>query len=262
MIPYRTLQTLSLGPLPLHTFGVLVAVGVGVALALLDREARRRNLDESLLTSLGLRMAVAGLIGSRVAYVISDWRDMVEEPWRVLAVWDGGLQFFGGFVAALAALGLWFRAHPAMPRRAVADLLALALAAGMAIGRLGCVAVGEHLGTAASSPIGFRFVGGETIEPLAVGQIVHLPALYEAVALALFGLWASRAIGSPRPDGEVVAALLVTMGVVRFVLDFVRVNDERALGLTAAQFASAAVAAAGLALLRRRSSPDRELISP
>ena len=49
---------------------------------------------------------------------------------------------------------------------------------------------------------------------------------------------------------------------VRFALDFVRVNDERALGLTAAQFASAAVAAAGLALLRRRSSPDRELISP
>jgi phosphatidylglycerol---prolipoprotein diacylglyceryl transferase len=260
MIPYRTLQTIELGPLSLHTFGLFLALGIAVALALLGRTARRRGLDDGVLASLGLQMVVGGLVGSRVAYVLSEWQAMIGRPWKVIAVWDGGLQFFGGFVAAIVVLGMWFRDNPAMPRRAVADLLALALAAGMAIGRLGCAAVGEHLGAAATPPIGFRFGGGDTIEPLSVGDVVHLPAIYEAVVLAMFAVWAGRALRRASPDGSVVAALLLTMGVARFALDFVRVNDQRVLGLTAAQFASALIVIIGLALSRRRIAHDRELV--
>ena len=260
MIPYRTLPTIELGPLSLHTFGLFLAIGIAAALALLGRGARRRGLDDGALTSLGLRMVVGGLVGSRLPFVLSEWRAMIDRPWRMIAVWDGGLQFFGGFVAAIVVLGLWFRNNPAVPRRAVADLLALALAAGMAIGRLGCVAVGEHLGVAATPPFGFRFRGGETIEPLSVGDVVHLPAVYEAVVLAMFAVWAGRALRRASRDGSVVAALLLTMGATRFALDFVRVNDQRALGLTAAQFASASILVVGLVLARRGIVHDRELV--
>ena len=252
MIPYRTLPTIDVGPIALRSFGFLVALGVLAALAVVADLARRHRLDEAEVRRLAVRLVVAGVVGARIAYVVSDWREMVARPWKVVALWEGGLQFFGGFVAAVVVLLVWLRSHPEVPRRRLGDVLAVGLATGMAIGRLGCVAVGEHLGAATDRWWGARFVGGSTIEPLTVGDVVLLPALYEALFLAAFALVARRLVArGVVPAGRVLGGFLATYGVTRFLLDTLRVNDDRLLGLTAAQAASGIVALAGLVILLR-----------
>lgn len=255
MIPYRTLPTIDVGPIPFRTFGLLVALGVFVAFAIVGDLARRHRLDEIEVRRLAVRLVIAGVIGARVAYVVSDWRAMVARPWKVVALWEGGLQFFGGFVAAVIVLLVWLRRHPEVPRRRLGDVLAVGLAGGMAIGRLGCVAVGEHLGASTDRWWGARFLGGSTVEPLSMGDVVLLPALYEALLLAVFALVARPIVArGVVPAGRVLGGFLATYGVTRFLLDTLRVNDDRLLGLTAAQLASGTVAAAGLVILLRTRS--------
>lgn len=255
MIPYRTLPTIDVGAVTLRPFGLLVALGVLAAFAVIGDLGRRHRLDEAEVRRLAVRLVVAGVVGARIAYVASDWRDMVGRPWKVVAVWEGGLQFFGGFGAAVAVLLVWLSRRPEVPRRRLGDVLAVGLASGMSIGRLGCLAVGEHLGAATDGWWGARFVGGSTVEPLTIGDVVFLPALYEALFLAAFALVAGRLVASGAvPAGRVLGAFLATYGVTRFLLDTLRVNDERLLGLTAAQLASGIVAAVGLAILLRTRS--------
>ena len=258
MIPYRTLPTIDVGPITLRTFGLIVALGVFAAFAVVGDLARRHRLDEGEVRRLAVRLVVAGVVGARAAYVISDWREMLQRPWKVLAVWEGGLQFFGGFVAAVVVLLVWLRSHPEVPRRRLGDVLAVGLATGMAIGRLGCVAVGEHLGAATDRWWGGRFMGGSTVEPPTVGDGVLLPALYEALFLAAFALVARPLVARGVPAGRVLGAFLATYGITRFLLDTLRVNDDRLFGLTAAQLASGTVTAAGLVILLRIRSghPD------
>ena len=249
MIPYWTVLQVEVGPLTVRTFGLFVGAGIALGLTIVARFARRRALDVDALTSLGIRMVVAGVVGARAAYVVDNWATIRREPWKVFAVWEGGLQFFGGFAAAVVVLLVWFRQNPAMPRRPVGDIFAVALAAGMAVGRLGCVAVGEHLG--AESTFGFVFRGGDTIEPVAVGTVLHLPALYEAAALAVIALVGVRALRRPAAEGSVLTGTLLALAGTRFALDFVRVNDERLGGLTASQIACLAVGGGALVLLQR-----------
>ena len=252
MIPYWTLIDLDVGPVTLRTFGLFVGASIALGLGLVARLARRRALDTDALTSLGIRMVAAGVVGARFAYVVDEWDTMRAAPWKVVALWEGGLQFFGGFAAAVIVLLVWLPRNPSMPRRTVGDIFSVALAAGLAVGRLGCVVVGEHLGKAAA--FGFEFRGGETIEPIVVGAVVHLPALYEAVALAVIAGLGLRAMRRAAPDGTVLAATLLAMASTRFALDFVRVNDERVGGLTASQLACLVVAGAAVVLLQRNRS--------
>lgn len=252
MIPYRTLPSIDLGFLTLRLFGFFVAVAVLAAVSVIGDLARRHRLDDDQLRRLTVRMVVAGVIGARLAYVASEWREMAERPWRVFALWEGGLQFFGGFVAAVVFLLVWLRRHPDVPRRLLGDVLTLGLATGIALGRLGCVAVGEHLGRRTDGWWGAEFLGGKTIEPLTRGDIVLLPAMYEAVIVAVLALVARRLVARDLvPPGRVLGGFLAAYGVTRFLLDTLRVNDERILELTAAQYASAFVVAAGLAILYR-----------
>lgn len=258
LIPYRTFPNVALGPLELHTFGVLVAAGVATGIVVLRCLAVRRGVDPEALTSLAIRVVVVGVAGARSSFVFANLGEFSARPWAVVALWEGGLHFFGGFAVAAAVLVAWCVRHPELPRRLVGDVFAVALAAGLAVGRLGCVAVGEHLGRTTSWPFAAKFVGGDTIEPVTVGTNLHLPALYEAMVLGLVAIVGVRLVSAgTRAAGWTLGMFLISTGALRFGLDFLRVNDNRVLGFTGAQLAAATTLAAGalvVAFSSRRSS--------
>ncbi|MGZ8630939.1 MAG: prolipoprotein diacylglyceryl transferase [Actinomycetota bacterium] len=256
-IPFRTCPSFSVGPLTIRTFGVFVALGILLGVWLFLRYARERGLDPDLLSRLAWQVIVLGIIGSRALFVVTNWSEFQGDPLSVFALWEGGLQFSGSFLISIVVIWWFARRHPEMPGLAVSDGVVYGLAPGLVIGRLGCMAVGEHLGTRTSFVLGWRYLGGETREPVAGGvdSVIHSTALYEIVLLlplvALLWWMQRRRV----PDGWLTATFLLWYGTQRFLTDFLRTYDETVAGLTGAQFLSLGMVAGGLVLafrLRRR----------
>lgn len=243
-IPYTTFPTIDLGPLSLRTFGLVVAIGVLIGAWLAARYGEEHGIPRDTTYSLAMRMVVSGVIGSRITWVLSHLDDL-DSPLDAIAIWKGGLQFSGGFVFAVIAGYPVYRHWNRLTRWHSLDGYAYGLAIGLGIGRIGCYSVGEHFGSRTSFPLAVRYDGGSVREellgsvPLEPGMVFHQTALYELIyMLVLFAvLTYVLHVRKPRPGPGVAMAIFCGFyGVARFASDSLRVNDERVLGLTGAQY--------------------------
>ncbi len=259
-IPYETFADFSVGFLTIRTFGTMVAVGVLVGAWVAARQVEQWGVPREETYRLATRMVVAGIIGSRVTWVLSHV-DQIDSPIDLIAVWEGGIQFSGGFIAAILFGFPTFRKWSPKLRWRSLDGYAYGLTIGLAIGRIGCYSVGEHFGRTTDFFLGTTYEGGGTQEdfigntPLVEGMTFHNTALYEFLHLVLlFGiLYAvqarARRRGRVLPPGTIVGTFCVWYGIGRFATDIVRTNDERVLGLTGAQGMGLLLVPAGLWIL-------------
>ena len=258
-IPYRTFPVVHVGPIPIHVFGVFVALGILVGASIFLRFARKRGLDADSLTSLAWWVVLLGIVGSRVLFVLTHLSDFTGRPLAALARWQGGLQFSGAFLIAIPLIWWWARRHPGAGLT-ISDGIVLGLVPGLMIGRVGCYAVGEHLGHTTTFFLGVKYLGGVTREgPIAVGSVIHNTALYEIILLAPLVVLLFAEARRPVRPGVMTATFLLWYGVQRFSTDFLRAYDERVFGLTGAQYLCIGMVAAGLVLavrLRRRGAGE------
>ncbi len=257
-IPYTTHPTIELGPLTLRTFGLMTAIGVVLGVWFAASHAEKFGMTRDDTYKLGTRMVLAGVIGARVTWVATHW-DQIDTPIDLIAVWEGGLQFSGGFIAAIAVGLPTFLGWNRIQRWQLLDGFAVAVLIGAAFGRLGCLSVGEHFGDQTDFFLATRYDGGELREArlglsenapfIQKGMTFHNPSLYECVTLfVLFGLlwWALTRRKTP---GTVAGTFLITYAVQRFSYDSLRVNDERVAGMTGAQWMCLAMVPIGIYVL-------------
>jgi phosphatidylglycerol:prolipoprotein diacylglycerol transferase len=259
-IPYTTFPKIDLGFAEIRTFGLMVALGVMLGAVIASRLGERAGVPSDDTIALATRLVVAGVIGARITWVLTHL-DQIDSPVDVVAVWEGGLQFSGGFLAAIVVGIPTFRKWSRVTRWRMLDALSLGLAVGLAFGRVGCYSVGEHLGRASTSFfLATRYDGGSTREgPPLIGQVIHNTALYELahlLVLAALLWWVLRQRPVP---GSLIGLFCVWYGVARFGTDFLRGYDDTELGLTGAQWMCVALVPAGLFILTRiRRSLARE----
>jgi phosphatidylglycerol:prolipoprotein diacylglycerol transferase len=260
-IPYHPFPTIDLGPVPIRVFGLMVAIGMLTGIVLAARRNARYGIERAETERVAYWLIGAGLIGARLLWVATHLKE-IHNPIDVIAVWDGGLQFSGGLIAAVLLAPLLTRKWPASSRWLLLDGTVLGLAVGQAIGRIGCYAVGEHLGGPTNFFLGINYLGGKVIEgPLTVGVTYHNTALYEIIWLlpviaVLF--WLDR---RETRAGTLTAVFVISYGVLRFATDFLRAYDKTVLGLTGAQYLCIALVLFGawvLAFPRRRPVPVEE----
>jgi phosphatidylglycerol:prolipoprotein diacylglycerol transferase len=237
---------------------VFVAIGILVGVRCFLRYARDHDLDRELLSRLAVWVVVLGIIGSRLLFVVTRWDEFRDDPVSAFAVWEGGLQFSGAFLIAIAVIWWFARRHPELGGLRLSDGIVFGLAPGLAIGRLGCMAVGEHLGTQTSFFLGWKYLGGETRETVVggVSSVIHNTALYELLLLlplvALLWWLERRRV----PAGWLTVAFLLWYGTQRFLTDFLRAYDRTVAGLTGAQYLCLGMVIAGIALaIGLRRSP-------
>ena len=251
VIPYETFPKITLGPFELRTFGVMVGLGVLVGAWLAARYIEEHTgVSRDDTYRLATRLVVAGVVGARITWDLSH-ANQIHSPLDVIAVWKGGLQFSGGFIAAVLVGLPTFRTWTRLVRWSNLDGYAYGLTLGLAFGRVGCTSVGEHFGSHSSWLLAVEFRGGSTREPAVVGETFHNTAIYELLyLLVLVGIltWVIRR--KPVP-GTVMGVFCLYYGLARFLSDFLRVNDKTVVGLTGAQWLMILVFVAGVWIFRR-----------
>jgi len=257
VISYTTFPTISIGPLHLRTFGLMVGLAVLLGSWVAGREGERWGIHRDETYRMATRMVLVGVIGARLTWDVTHW-SQIEQPLDLIAVWKGGLQFSGGFIAAVLVGFPTFRKWAPLTRWRLLDGYATGLALGVAIGRIGCTAVGEHFGRPSSFFLATRYDGGAVREdtlfahatpahpldghtspiPLTRGLTFHNTSVYELLfMLVLFAVLMVLLRRKPSVvPGTVVGMFLLCYAIVRGGLDFLRVNDETVAGLTGAQW--------------------------
>jgi phosphatidylglycerol:prolipoprotein diacylglycerol transferase len=239
-----------IGSFEITTFGALVAIGAFVGLWVFQRELRRSRIDASALDA-AIAGVVGGLAGAKLLWV---GEHRAEDVLLNLLLSRGGMSWFGGFAGGIAA-GLAVMQWKRLPKIAVLAAAAPALAIGQAIGRLGCFLVGDDYGRPTDLPWGVAFPRG--LPPTTVA--VHPTQIYEAMALIPLAWLLLRWRRSGRSDLFVLGAYLTLAGIIRFAIEFVRVDVRVVAGLSVAHLASliAIVLGAAMWLTARRQSPAR-----
>ncbi len=271
--------------LPLHTYGLLIAAGFVIGIWLAQREGARRGQDPERIADLSFWILISALVGSRVYFILVNWGDffgpgraLVDTPLgripRLLAIWEGGLVFYGGFIGA-ALTAWWYLRRHRMSFLAHADTLIPSVALGHFFGRLGCFGAGCCWGDVAHAHLPFlaRFppeslayqTFAERPDPgayLAADRLTTLPLhptqLYEAFGeLGLFLLLVLVVRPRKRFHGQVLAAWLLLYAVLRSVVEVFRGDVERGvvMGLGVGQWTSLAILAVGAALWARAPRP-------
>src|SRR4051794_35674364 len=198
---------------------------------------------------------VGGLIGARGYYLIQNHASL--SLGNVFSgsglIWYGGL--LGGTVGVL--LWAWRRGFVTL---ALLDMSAPGLALGYAIGRIGCQVSGDgDYGKAWSGPWAMGYPDGTV--PTDPGVTVHPSPIYETLTMGLVAWFLWRLRFRARP-GVLFAGYLVFAGLERFLVEFVRRNEDVVLGLTAAQLESLAMLVAGLIWLAVIARRDGGLLTP
>ncbi len=146
-------------PQTVKSYGTMMVIGFLVAVYLIRKLGRKAGLDMDLLTNAALYSLIAGIVGARIFYVIHYWDHYRQEPLKIFAVWQGGLEFLGGFIAAVCFLliYLWLRR---VAMRRYLDILAIGLMSAMIFGRIGCFLNGCCYGKPSNVPWAVRFPYG------------------------------------------------------------------------------------------------------
>jgi len=137
----------TIGGLKVHWYGIMIAVGLYVGIQVALRDSERRGIKKDQLMNLALLAAVLGIAGGRLYYVVQNNPSFfLHHPSEIIAVWQGGMAFFGAlFCGALAVAISYWRWR--LPFWSVLDVGALGVTIGQAIGRIGNIINGDIVGS-------------------------------------------------------------------------------------------------------------------
>ena len=230
---------IHLGPLTLQTFGIMFALGFLAAGALVARRLQEWGKPPDWAYELILAALIGGLVGARLDFIVENY-DSVKDDLLGNIFSGSGLVWYGGAIGGAIGVGLWAWRRR-MLNAALLDLCAAPLALGYAIGRIGCQVSGDgDYGKAWDGPWAMAYPDGT--EP--IDETVHPTPIYETLSMGLVAylLWRLRDRFQP---GVLFSIYLVLAGAERFLVEFLRRNDDVLVGLTQAQLLSLAMIAAG-----------------
>jgi phosphatidylglycerol:prolipoprotein diacylglycerol transferase len=238
---------IHIGPLDLKTFGICFAVGFLASGVLIGQRFRELGKPVDWSYEMVFAALIGGLVGSRLDYLLQNW-DKVSGDLVGNLFSGSGLVWFGGAVGGALGVVLWARWRGFLGWQ-LFDTAAAPLAIGYAIGRVGCQLSGDgDYGIHSTLPWAMSYPDGT----VPTTDTVHPTPVYETLAMGLTAvvLWRLR---DRLPLGVLFGLYLVISGIERFLVEFIRRNDEVVAGLTQPQLISLAlmVLGAGIVVARR-----------
>jgi len=216
----------KIGPLSIHTYGVMLASAFFLALTLAIRQAKREGIQTEKIIDLGLYLLIAAILGSRLLFILTELHYYTRYPLRIFKIWEGGLAFFGGLILAIP-VGIYYIKKNNLPLWKVADISAPSIAIAQAVGRLGCFSAGCCYGKPTDLPWAVTFTDPESLARLNIP--LHPTQLYESLGTSLIFLFLIFMRKRKSFEGQLFWFYLLLYSVLRFFIEFFRGDEIRGM---------------------------------
>jgi prolipoprotein diacylglyceryl transferase len=258
-IPSPGSNAIDLGPVELRIYGLVIAVGVVVAVTFAQRRWAARGGDPADVSWLATWAVAAGFVGARAYHVATDHHRFQGRWLDAFKVWEGGLGIPGGLLAGVLT-GVVLAQRRGLPAARLLDVVAPAIPVAQAIGRLGNWFNQELFGRPTDLPWGLRIDPEHRPDGYEQHPSFHPTFLYEALwnlALAYLLVRFERSRPGARP-GLLFALYVGGYGLGRLWVEALRIDDAtRILGVRVNIWVSlVAVGAAAVTLLVLRRTTD------
>ena len=235
----------KVGPLSLRWYAVMYLLAIVVGMLVMVPYAHSRGISSEQIWNVSAGVVIAALVGGRLYYVVqNDPGHYVNHPGDVVALWQGGMAFFGAIIVGVPTLLILARIEK-VPLGFALDCVAIFAPLAQAVGRIGNLVNGDIVGYQSTLPWAIKYTNPNNgfIPQDLLGKPVQPAAAYEFLfCLGLFAvLWPLR--NKLKPAGMLFVLYLSLYCVGQFILFIWRDNDIVTLGLKQAQITAVAVQA-------------------
>ena len=245
---------LTIGPVTIHGYGLMIAIGTIVALWAGIRFAKRKGLNPDALYTLTCLSVVGGFACAKVLYCIVEWKSFIESPLKVLG--SDGFVIYGGIIGAIFIDGLYCRIKK-LSFWGYFDIVLPCVAIAQGFGRIGCFLAGCCYGRECDTPISIVFHNSDFAPngvPLLPTQLMSSAGCF--ILAAILFIYARK----DRKEGTIGALYLILYSIGRAVIEFFRNDHRGAVGpLSTSQFISIFVLIVGIIIFVIKSKAEPKI---
>lgn len=214
---------LKIGPLTIHTYGFMMAVGVGFALWLLFVQAKKQGLPPSTIIDMAFYTIIISLIGAKLILFIGNFSYYMRYPGELFSLARSGGVFQGGLTFGIL-FALWYLRRHRIPTWKAADIIGPGLALGHGFGRIGCFSAGCCYGRETSLPWGVAFKSeyAHNLTGIPLSTSLHPTQLYESALNFLNFFVLFLVLKRKRFDGQVFSFYIINYSIIRYIVEFYR----------------------------------------
>lgn len=251
-------QGFSIGPVMVRYYGICLALAALAGYWMAMRRTRVYRIKAEQVDQMFFWLVIVAFIGARLYHVISSWGYYASHPLEVIMVWHGGLSIYGVLIAGFLGI-LYLARRPSFKSIGlgrILDFSAAAIVIGQVVGRFGNLFNYELMGYPTS--LSWKMFVPENFRPLGYEQhaYYHPLFLYEAIGNTLILIWLlclerknSLSGGQKYQPGTLFLWYLFLYNILRFFLEFLRIQSTYAGTIRINALVSLVLAAASLGLM-------------
>lgn len=213
-------RTFSLGPVTLHLYGLVIAVGLLLAVLYSLRRCKQFGLKQDDLLDGVLWVTPFAIICARAYYVTFTWEAYADNPISALYIWEGGIAIYGGVLGAVLGIAILCKVKK-LKFAAVMDLVLLGFLIGQSMGRWGNFFNREAFGAPTDSFLRMGLFNSATGQ----WEYYHPTFLYESVwnlaGLVMLHFWSKKR----RYDGQIALGYAAWYGLGRAWIEGLRMDS-------------------------------------
>ena len=215
-------RSFHIGPMEIHWYGLLIAVGLLLAVVYACRRCKTFGLRDSDLIDGVLCIVPFAVICARAYYCIFQWQAYVDDPISVLYIWQGGLAIYGGVIGAAVGIVVYARIKKDKVKlTAVLDITALGFLIGQSIGRWGNFINREAFGAETTSFLRMGLLNKLTGEV----KYYHPTFLYESLWNACGFVLLHFLSKKRKYDGQIALGYVAWYGLGRAMIEGLRTDS-------------------------------------
>ena len=215
----------SIGPVTVHGYGLMIGIGVVVALLVGDYRAKKRNLDGDLIYGMTFATVILGFMFARVLFIITEWSSFLEDPMSYIT--GNGFVVYGGILGG--ALTMFFYCKIKKVKFLdYFDLMVPSVALAQGFGRIGCFLAGCCYGKETNSPLGIVFHNSHFAPNDVRLYPTQLMMSGGDFIIAGILLWYAS---KNRVKGKTGTLYLILYSIGRFIIEFFRNDNRGSVGL-------------------------------